>query len=55
MTARIWNTALPAPRPASATSHHSEFTMALGWALFDEGVIATAGWDQELHLYRPVL
>jgi len=51
MTARIWHTRPPTPQ--RVITDHSEFTMALGWALFEENVLATASWDQEIHIYRP--
>ncbi|RXK38415.1 hypothetical protein M231_04324 [Tremella mesenterica] len=31
---------------------HTEFCMGVAWALFDPGLIATCGWDQEVHLFR---
>lgn len=51
MSARVWHTNPPSPR--RVTSAHTEFVMALGWALFEENVLATASWDQEIHIYRP--
>lgn len=51
MTARIWSTRPAAPR--RVISAHTEFAMALGWALFEENVLATGAWDQEVHVFRP--
>lgn len=51
MTARVWSTRPPGAR--RITSAHTEFTMALGWALFEENELATAGWDQDVFVYRP--
>lgn len=31
---------------------HSEFVVAVGWSLYDEGVVGSASWDQEVHLWR---
>lgn len=31
---------------------HSEFVVGAAWSFFDEGVIASASWDQEVHLWR---
>lgn len=53
MTARVWVTR-PSPAQIHVTAAHTEFTMALGWALFQEGLLATASWDQELHVYQNV-
>lgn len=52
MTARIWSVQGPAPRQIGATSDHTEFTMGLGWALFAEGLLATASWDQHINVFR---
>ncbi|KAK8844752.1 hypothetical protein IAR55_006602 [Kwoniella newhampshirensis] len=50
MTCRTWSTA----SPGTGTSHsdHTEFVMGVGWALFDEGLLASAAWDEEVHLFR---
>lgn len=31
---------------------HSEFVVGVGWSLFEEGVVGTCSWDQEIHLWR---
>ncbi|GAA6014055.1 hypothetical protein JCM10207_000221 [Rhodosporidiobolus poonsookiae] len=31
---------------------HSEFVVGVAWSLFEEGVVASCGWDQEVHLWR---
>ncbi|WWD22694.1 hypothetical protein CI109_107187 [Kwoniella shandongensis] len=50
MTCRTWSTTNPGM--GSCHSDHSEFVMGVGWALFDEGLLASAAWDEEVHLYR---
>jgi peroxin-7 len=32
--------------------NHSEFVVGVGWSLFEEGVIGSCSWDQELHLWK---
>ncbi|PLW16693.1 hypothetical protein PCASD_09663 [Puccinia coronata f. sp. avenae] len=50
----------PHPRPpsAAATPHniavhnaHKEFVFGLAWSFYHPGVLATASWDQEVHLW----
>ena len=36
----------------SVHDQHSEFVMGMGWALFDQGLLASCAWDQEVHLFR---
>ncbi|KAL7420410.1 peroxisomal targeting signal 2 receptor [Cryptotrichosporon argae] len=49
MTCRIWSMT---QGPLAEHPDHTEFTIALGWALFDEGVVGSAAWDQEVHVWR---
>jgi peroxin-7 len=39
-------------QPRVVHSQHTEFVMGLAWALFDEGVLASAAWDDEVHLFK---
>ncbi|WWC90196.1 uncharacterized protein L201_005129 [Kwoniella dendrophila CBS 6074] len=50
MTVRTWNTNPQVP--GYIHSAHTEFVMAVGWSLYDPGLIASAAWDEEVHLYR---
>ncbi|WWC57588.1 uncharacterized protein I303_100120 [Kwoniella dejecticola CBS 10117] len=50
MACRVWNT--NPPSPAYIHQDHTEFAMGLGWSLFDPGLLASAAWDEEVHLYR---
>lgn len=65
MTGRVWSLAPDAvstqPRqPGNMTTGrlgrvhdlHSEFVVGLSWSLYDPGAIATASWDQEIHVWR---
>ncbi|OCF60154.1 hypothetical protein L486_02834 [Kwoniella mangroviensis CBS 10435] len=52
MTCRVWNINQSTPSPIHVHSNHTEFVMALGWSLFDPGLLASAAWDEEVHLYR---
>ena len=38
--------------PLYVHSEHTEFVMGLAWSLFDEGLLASCAWDEEIHLYR---
>jgi len=53
MTCRIWNTA---PGVPSHLMHihdaHTEFVVGCSWSLYEEGVIASCGWDGRLNLFR---
>lgn len=31
---------------------HKEFVVGCSWSLFDEGVVASCSWDQEVHMWR---
>ncbi|BGP15556.1 hypothetical protein JCM10213_001353 [Rhodosporidiobolus nylandii] len=31
---------------------HTEFVTGVAWSLYEEGVIASCGWDQEVHMWR---
>ncbi|OXH41647.1 peroxin-7 [Cryptococcus neoformans] len=55
MTCRVWQTDLPPAAPLKELfnhQNHTEFVMAADWALFDPGLVASAGWDGDLHMYR---
>jgi peroxin-7 len=67
MTARIWNIdtqglgsgqasfgmgGMGGGRMERRWDGHSEFVVAVGWSLYDEGVVGSASWDQEVHLWR---
>lgn len=32
---------------------HREFVVGLAWSLYEPGVLATASWDQECHVFMP--
>ncbi|KNZ55465.1 hypothetical protein VP01_2670g6 [Puccinia sorghi] len=59
MTARVWAVPqiapkLPHPHPAALIGiHHlhKEFVFGLAWSLFQPGLLATASWDQQVHLW----
>lgn len=52
MSTRVWD--VQQQRAIANMGDHTEFCMALGWALFEEGVLATAGWDQWVNVYKPL-
>ncbi|KAF9038472.1 WD40-repeat-containing domain protein [Panaeolus papilionaceus] len=55
MTCRIWTTN-PAPgRPQLLHIHdpHTEFVVGCSWSLYDDGVLASCGWDGRLNVFRP--
>ncbi|TFK64103.1 WD40 repeat-like protein [Pluteus cervinus] len=54
MTCRVWDTT-PAPgRNQLVYIHdpHTEFVVGCGWSLYEEGVLASCGWDQRLNVFR---
>ncbi|KAJ6515028.1 peroxin 7 [Mycena vitilis] len=54
MTCRVWNTAPAAGRPQLMYIHdpHTEFVVGCSWSLYDEGVLASCGWDSRLNVFR---
>lgn len=63
MTARIWNTddasvAAQVPSVLSARqvyTGHREFATGVAWALFEPGMVATASWDMEVHVWPAIV
>ncbi|KNZ75133.1 Peroxisomal targeting signal 2 receptor [Termitomyces sp. J132] len=54
MTCRVWNTA-PAPGRAQLMhihDSHTEFVVGCGWSLYEEGIVASCGWDSRLNIFR---
>ncbi|TFK29683.1 peroxin 7 [Coprinopsis marcescibilis] len=54
MTCRIWTTA-PAPgRQQLLHIHdpHTEFVVGCAWSLYDDGILASCGWDSKLNVFR---
>lgn len=52
MTCRIWTTT-PAPgRLLHIQDTHTEFVVGCGWSLYEEGVLASCGWDGRLNVFR---
>ncbi|OBZ73882.1 Peroxisome biogenesis protein 7 [Grifola frondosa] len=54
MTCRVWTTT-----PTAGGTHllyihdpHTEFVVGCGWSLYDEGVLASCGWDCKLNVFR---
>jgi len=49
-----WTTNPPPGRPQLVHIHdtHTEFVGGCGWSLFDEGFIASCGWDGKLHVFH---
>jgi len=54
MTCRVWNTA-PGPNRAQLMyihDPHTEFVVGAGWSLYEEGLLASCGWDGRLNVFR---
>ncbi|GBE89593.1 WD40 repeat-like protein [Sparassis latifolia] len=54
MTCRVWSA-----NPTAAGTHllyihdaHTEFVAGCGWSLYDEGVLASCGWDCKLNVFH---
>ncbi|KZT07292.1 WD40 repeat-like protein [Laetiporus sulphureus 93-53] len=54
MTCRVWSTT-----PSPAGSHllyihdpHTEFVVGCAWSLYNEGILASCGWDCKLNVFR---
>ncbi|KAF7975452.1 hypothetical protein HWV62_7764 [Athelia sp. TMB] len=54
MTCRVWTTTPPPGRPHLLHIHdpHTEFVVGCGWSLYEEGVLASCGWDSKLNVFR---
>ncbi|KAH9479405.1 Peroxisomal targeting signal 2 receptor [Psilocybe cubensis] len=48
MTSRVWTTTPTPGRPQLLHIHdpHTEFVVGCSWSLYDEGILATCGWDE---------
>ncbi|KAF8880453.1 WD40-repeat-containing domain protein [Gymnopilus junonius] len=55
MTCRVWTTTPTPGRPQLLHIHdpHTEFVVGVAWSLYDEGVLASCGWDGKVHVFRP--
>ncbi|KAG8221029.1 WD40 repeat-like protein, partial [Butyriboletus roseoflavus] len=54
MTCRIWSTS-PVPGGSNLLyihDPHTEFVAGCGWSLYDEGLLASCGWDGRLNVFR---
>ena len=40
------------PHPQRQFAHHTEFVVGCEWSLFQEGVVASCGWDNMLHVWH---
>tara|TARA_B110001452_G_C15228052_1_gene425559 strand:+ start:1454 stop:2473 length:1020 start_codon:yes stop_codon:yes gene_type:complete len=54
MSVCLWDvvTTQATQRPLRQYNHHTEFVVGLEWSLFDEGVVASCGWDNWLHVWH---
>jgi peroxin-7 len=51
---RRWTTTPLPTQPHLLYIHvpHTEFVVGCGWSLYDEGVLASCGWDSKLNVFR---
>ena len=49
-----WTTNPPPGRSHLLHIHdpHTEFVVGCGWSLYDEGILASCGWDSRLNVFR---
>jgi len=54
MTCRVWTTNPAVGQPHLLHIHdpHTEFVVGCSWSLYDEGVLASCGWDSKLNVFR---
>ncbi|KAH9951207.1 WD40 repeat-like protein [Amylocystis lapponica] len=54
MTCRVWSTTPTANGTHLLYIHdpHTEFVVGCGWSLYDEGVLASCGWDCKLNVFH---
>ena len=52
MSVCLWDLVQSAARPQQQYNQHSEFVVGLEWSMFDEGVVASCGWDNMLHVWH---
>jgi peroxin-7 len=53
MTMRLWDISGKENAMIYVHDQHSEFVLGLDFNLYVEGQIATASWDQEIHMFTP--
>jgi peroxin-7 len=46
-----WTTS-PAPQMVHIQDTHTEFVVGCSWALYNQGVLASCGWDGRVNVYR---
>jgi len=51
MSVCLWDVVTATHRPQHQYNHHSEFVLGVEWSLFEEGVLASCGWDGWLHVW----
>jgi hypothetical protein len=42
----------PSPVYACSWDHHTEFAVGLDWSMLAEGLLASAGWDQQVVIWH---
>ena len=52
MSVCLWDVSLSGRPPLRQYAHHTEFVVGVEWSLFEEGMIASCGWDASLHLWH---
>ncbi|KAH8115597.1 WD40 repeat-like protein [Phellopilus nigrolimitatus] len=54
MTCRVWSTNPPPGRTPLSNIHdtHTEFVVGCSWSLYEEGLLASCGWDSKVNLFR---
>jgi peroxin-7 len=52
-TVAVWNVDAPAEPLLYAHERHSEFVCGLDFNLYLPGQLATASWDETVHLFTP--
>ncbi|KAF8737221.1 hypothetical protein AX14_013255 [Amanita brunnescens Koide BX004] len=54
MTCRVWCTTPMPGRPQLIYIHdpHTEFVVGCGWSMYEEGILASCGWDSRLNVFR---
>ena len=54
MSVCFWDFAAPDPasRLLSRHGHHTEFAVGLDFSVLSEGLVASAGWDEAVYVWR---
>lgn len=52
MTVRLWDVAAPEDALLRVWDHHTEFAVGIDFSNLEEGLVASAGWDERVFVWH---